>query len=168
MTVNHLGVCMPNRPMAAGAVDPLRAYVITLRKLRRVSQQQAADELGLSRRAYFSWERGETQDITLGRARKLIALVEGSFEHLDTIDSLSIDEARALTIEWAQLPVEQQRSLSRARQRLQRIIALAEDDPARLERVVEQLRADARADPHVLDLITIYLDGRRSARDSAQ
>lgn len=146
--------------------DPLRAYVLTLRKLARpkLSQTAVARAIGMTRRSYISWETGATGDLRWQTGRKLLDVIGGAPEHLDELDRMTVDEAVRFAQEWAKIPPDDRPAAQRARQKLRRIVELADDDPAQLERIIEQLRADARADPQLLGQLSAYLDGRRSPR----
>jgi transcriptional regulator with XRE-family HTH domain len=152
--------------VARAMVDPLRAYVRELRSLAGLTQQEVADRLGLTRRAYVLWETARTNDIKLGHARALIRLLGGSMQHLDMLDEMSADEARNLAIEWAKLSAPDRERAERARAKFARVIELSPNDPQQLAQLVEQLRNDARIDAQLLELITVFLDGRRSGRSS--
>jgi len=150
--------------VASPTTDPLRAYVLTLRKTAKLSQTAVAKKIGVTRRAYIAWETGETGDLRLQVARKLMHAVGGSLDHLDELDDMSVEQATDLARNWSKIPPEDRPAAQRARQKLQRIIELTADDPVQLEQVILQLRADIRADPQLLDQLSAYLDGRRSSR----
>lgn len=44
----------------------LRAYIVQLRNLRGITQEELADAMGMARRSYLAYERGETEDIKSG------------------------------------------------------------------------------------------------------
>lgn len=152
--------------MTEGAMtaDPLRAYVITLRKGRRITQANLAKQIGMAERTYVSWERGNTKSIKEHFARALIVALEGSREHLDMLDQMSPEAARQLAHEWLALSSEEQQQTQTNAQKLHRIVELQEDDAKGLEEIIEQLRTDARADPAFLTWLSGFLAGRRGDR----
>lgn len=145
-------------------IDPLRAYVIALRKAAGLSQEAVAKDLGLTRGAYIKWETGETQDIKLSSARRLLRLLGGALEHLDDLEFMNVEQARELAERWRSTPEDEKPAALRAQAKLRRVIELSDDDPISFERLIEQLRDDSRADPALLDAISGYLDGRRAGR----
>lgn len=150
---------------AMGASDPLRAYIITLRKLQGFSQGDAAALAGVARRTWIAWESGEIVDIKVSTARRAIEALGGSFSHLDLLgDDATVEEAISLAQKWLDLAPELRAELSDAGSKLARIAALSRENPDKLEQVIAELRLDARVDPQLLDLLTAFLAGRRSIR----
>lgn len=143
--------------------DPLRIYVITLRKLAGLSQEDVSGQLGIGYRTYMAWETGETKDLKLPVARSLIRVIGGSFDHLEHMDELSPEEAKLLAENWAKMSSEEREAARRGRAHLARIIQLAADDPAKLEDVLRRLRDEARGDTELLHIISGFLDGYRAA-----
>jgi transcriptional regulator with XRE-family HTH domain len=148
--------------------DPLRSYVITLRKGQKLSQEDVAEKLGKGRRTYIAWETGETKDLKLPVARSLVRILDGAFEHLGMMDELSADEARELAEHWLKMSPGERGAARTSASKLRRVVELAADDPQRLDDVIRQLRNDARADPAVLDLIAGYLAGLRASRSRGE
>lgn len=159
---------MSSTLVATQVVDPLRVYVRELRNAAGLTQQQVADHLGLTRRSYVLWETARTNDIKLQHARALIRLLGGSLQHLEMLDVMQVEDARALAREWAAQSEEDRETALRARLKFKRVIELGENDPALLEQIVAQLRKDATHDSHLLEMITTFLDGRRSGRSSRE
>ncbi len=148
----------------AMTADPLRAYVITLRKGRRITQADLAKRIGMAERTYVSWERGTTRSIKEHFARALISALDGSREHLDMLDRMTPEEARQLAHEWMLLSGAEQARAHENAQKMSRIVRLSESDPVGLEEIIEQLRLDAQADPAFLTWLAGYLSGRRGDR----
>lgn len=144
--------------------DAIRAYISTLRAGRGMSQDALASQIGMAPRTYKAWETGETKDIKIPRVLRAIRVLGGTFDHLEELDNATEDDAKRLAREWVQLTPEQQEQVTRLRSKVRRVIELSEQDPDRLEQVIERLRSDARADPAILDLVLAYIDGRRSAQ----
>jgi transcriptional regulator with XRE-family HTH domain len=152
---------------AAMFASPLRAYVVTLRKGRGITQEDIARRIGMKVRTYVAWERGTTQSIKEHFARALITALDGSQEHRDLLDTMSIEEAQNLAREWLSLSEEQRRNAQEAAHKFARVIELSDSDPAGLEDVIEKIRQDAQADPQFLTWLSGYLEGRgvRSRRE---
>lgn len=144
--------------------DPLRAYIVTLRRGRHITQAELAKRIGMAERTYVSWERGTTKSIKEHFARALIAALDGSREHLDRLDQMSAEEAEALAQSWLSLPAPEREKLSESREKLRRVIELSDDDPAQLEEVIEELRRQARGDPTLLSWVAGYLARGPSGR----
>lgn len=152
-------------PQAMGASDPLRAYIITLRTMQRISQEALAEAAGIARRTYISWEVGETTDLKLATARRIIDSLGGSFAHLDMLgEDATPAQAQQLAERWLALDDTMRAELRSASSKLARIVQLGQTKPDRLEAVIDQLRLDASIDPAVLDLLSAFLAGRRSSR----
>lgn len=145
--------------------DALRGYIIELRTRQGVSQKALAEAMGIARNTYIAWETGETKDIKTPLVVRAIRYLGGLLDHLALLDSAE-DQGRTVAREWLALSPEERQQMARIESKLRRVIALGEEDPERLEQVVERLRADARADPTILDLVLAYIDGRRSAQGS--
>lgn len=150
---------MPAVAMTLKRTEPLRAYILTLREARGLSQEEVAKGVGIHPRTYTSWENGQTKELKLDTARSLIRLLGGWFEHLEHIDEISAEEARALAVEWLNLTPAEQEAARTSVGKLKRIVALTCDDPDQLVEVVNRLRKDAQANPAILDLVLGYLDG---------
>jgi len=148
--------------------DPLRAYVITLRKLAKLDQDEVASLIGVGYRTYMAWETGETKDIKLPVIRKLINVLGGAFQHLEHIDALTAEDAARLAENWHKLSADERESATRGGQALERIVRLTEDDPEKLEYVLRRLRDEAREDAELLNLVNGYLDGYRAAANRAR
>jgi DNA-binding XRE family transcriptional regulator len=147
---------------ATDAPDPLRTYVITLRKLAKLDQDEVAAQIGIGYRTYMAWEQGETRDLKLPVARRLIQVIGGSFQHLAFIDEMTADEAQRLAMQWHQLSPEE-RATAQSEPRARRTVALGDDDPLTLDALLRRLRDMAREDPALIDLISGYLDGYLAA-----
>lgn len=143
----------------AAAADPLRAYVVTLRTSRRLSQQAAAEGAGIQPRTYISWENGETKKIDIDALRSIVEYLGGAFEHLKTIHLKTPEEGRALALQWLSLSEDEKLAAVAATEKLNRIVVLAENDPARLDEVLRLIRDRVRDDPELLSLISGFLAG---------
>lgn len=66
-------------------MDGLRTYIRLLRQSQRVSQEQLADAIGLSRRAFIYWETGQTDDIKLTPIVKAIDYLHAPIEHVQQL-----------------------------------------------------------------------------------
>lgn len=88
---------------AMGTGDAIRAYVRTLRD-GRATQQEVADHLGLSLRAFLGWERGETEDLKGPVLLRAVKFLTGSIDGdvLEQLVSEGADEARGrdLALKW--------------------------------------------------------------------
>jgi transcriptional regulator with XRE-family HTH domain len=144
--------------------EAIRAYIMRLRTGQGISQDSLADDIGMPRRTYIAWETGETKDIKAPALIRAIKVLGGAFTHLGLLDDAPEERGRQIADEWLHLTPEQREQAERIQSKFERVIALADDDPARLEQVIERIRSDARSDPAVLDVIVAYLDGRRSSR----
>lgn len=142
--------------------DVVRAYITTLRKEQHISQEAVAGAIPMALRTYKAWEGGSTKDIKVPLAIRAIKFLGGTVEHLWEMDIATEASAAQLARDWARLTPEQRVQASQFEAKFRRVIALGEQDPVKLEQVIERLRADAQADPAVLDLVLVWLDGRRS------
>lgn len=153
---------------AAGVIhadrDPLRVYVVTLRRAAGLTQEDVASRLEIGYRTYIAWESGETKDLKLPIARALMRVIGGAFKHLEYIEDLSAEEARDLAETWAKLSPEERATAEQAASKLDRIIQLSADDPIKLERVLRRIRAEAKEDQDLITLINGYLDGYQAAQ----
>lgn len=140
----------------------LRAYIAALRSEQHISQDDLAEAIGMPPRTYKAWESGPTEDIKAPFAIRAIKFLGGALEHLADFDRLSPSDAEQLARDWLRLTPDQRRQAVRIQSKFRRVIELSEQDPTQMERVVTRLRADAQADPAVLDLVMAWLDGRRS------
>jgi transcriptional regulator with XRE-family HTH domain len=146
--------------MVVSDSEVLRAYITTLRSEQRVSQKAVADAISMPLRTYQAWENAETKDIKLPLAVRAIQHLGGLLDHLGELKDE--EDAARLARDWVRLSPEQRQQVSRIKAKAQRVIELGERDPAKMEQVIERLRADAQADPVVLDMVLAWLDGRRS------
>ena len=143
--------------------DALRGYISHLREENKVSQKTLAEAMGIARNTYIAWETGETKDLKVPLMIRAMRFFRVPLEHLEELaDAETEDQGRQIADTWLKMTPEQQAQVSRMQTKLGRIIELGEQDPARLEQAVERLRADAQADPVILDLVMVWLDGRRS------
>lgn len=144
------------------SADTLRAYIAALRQGQGYSQDLVADSIGMARRTYIAWETGETKDIKAPVIIRAIKFLGGAFKHLAELDEITEAEAEQKARDWLKLTPEQRAQEERIQAKFKRVIELGEQDPERLEQVIERLRSDAHADPAILDMVLAYLDGRRS------
>jgi transcriptional regulator with XRE-family HTH domain len=145
--------------VAAAANDPLRAYVVALREGRNFTQNAVADGTDVKRRTYIAWENGETKKLDLDVARDVVAFLGGAWEHLKDIHLKTAEEARAMAEHWLGLSDEERELATSAAQKLHRLVALADDDPAQLESLLRDIRDRARNDPQLMDLLSGFLAG---------
>lgn len=144
--------------------DAVRSYIRTLRSEQSISQDTVADAIRMARRTYIAWEAGAgIKDIKAPALIRVIKFLGGAFEHLEELDTATDTRAEQMARDWVHLTPDQKTQFKRIQRKFRRVIELGEDDPNRLEQVVERLRADARADPALLDMVMAYLDGRRSS-----
>lgn len=136
-------------PMASA--DAIRSYIITLRTRQDISQEDVADAIGLTRRAYIYWEKKTTRDIKLPIVVKALEAVNGWVGHLGQLATASENEARDLANAWLNLsPKERQAfndllSEEAGRQRLIRSALEVTDDPVlqgRLQGYLDGLREE--------------------------
>ena len=63
--------------------EELESPIMRLRVLRRMSQQQLADEVGVTRQTISAWENGhQTPTLTVSQMRKLCVALGVSFDQL--------------------------------------------------------------------------------------
>jgi transcriptional regulator with XRE-family HTH domain len=146
---------------AAMFADPLRAYVVTLRKGRKITQAELAQRIGMGERTYVSWERGSTKSIKEHFARAIISALDGSREHLDMLDQMNPAEAQQLAHEWMSLSSEERLKAESGLRQVRRIVELSDADPSGAEEVIQQLLREAREDPAILTWLAGFLAGRR-------
>lgn len=146
--------------LAMSVSGAIRVYIATLRDEQHISQDALADAIGMPPRTYKAWESGPTEDIKAPYVIRAIKALGGAFEHLADLEDE--DSAARLARDWVRLSPDQRQQVSQIQAKAQRVIELGEKDPAKLEQVIERLRADAQADPVVLDMVLVWLDGRRS------
>lgn len=144
------------------AADPLRAYIVSLRSARRLSQPELAQAAGVKARTYIAWENGETSKLDVEVARTIVRVLGGLFEHLDVVLDMTADQARGVAENWINLSDEEREEAREGLSKLHRIVALSDDDPAQLDDVIRRLRDEARIDPDVLTLVSGYLAGLSS------
>lgn len=113
-------------------MDAVRAYLREMRIGRRISQDELADAIGLSRRALIDWEMGRTEDIKSGAMIKAIAYLRGAVSDIATLVDASLDRGIELAKERLAIPTVQ---LSEEHQ--QQLQSLAQSIPE--ERVGEVL-----------------------------
>jgi transcriptional regulator with XRE-family HTH domain len=153
---------IPTARLDVSDSDVIRAYIVALRTEQRVSQESVANAIGMAKRTYQAWENRQTKDIKIPLAIRAVRFLGGSLEHLEEIDQATEAEAERTARDWLKLTPEQKNQASRIQAKFRRVIELGEQDSEKLEHVIERLRADARTDPALLDVIIAYLDGRRS------
>lgn len=143
--------------------DALRGYVSHLREGNKVSQRTLADAMEIARNTYISWKTGETKDLKYPLLMRALRFFGVPAEHLSKLADLETEEeGRQLADSWLVMSPEQRQQVERIQTKLDRVIALSEHDPERLEVVIARLRNDALSDPAILDLVMAWLDGRRS------
>lgn len=131
---------MPQVPAAAFKLsDPLRAYIVALRKGKRLSQPALAEAAGVKPRTYIAWENGETSSLDIGVARAIVQVLDGAFEHLDLVLGMTADQARLLAEHWITLSAEERAAARSGATKLQRIVALSADDPLLLDEVLRRI-----------------------------
>jgi transcriptional regulator with XRE-family HTH domain len=148
---------------AMAYAEALRGFISHLRKEQDVSQRALAEAIGVARGTYIAWETGETKDLKVPlmvRALRFFGVPLDHLEGLATVDTE--EEGRELADKWLKLSPEERAQQERIHTKFRRVVELGDKDPEKLEQVVERLRADARADPAILDMVMGYLDGRRS------
>jgi transcriptional regulator with XRE-family HTH domain len=153
---------IPTARLDVSDSDVIRAYIVALRTEQRISQESVANAIGMAKRTYQAWENRQTKDIKIPLAIRAVRFLGGSLEHLEEIDQATEAEAERTARDWLKLTPEQKAQASRIQSKFRRVIELGEQEPEKLEQVIERLRADARTDPALLDVIIAYLDGRRS------
>lgn len=89
-------------------MDGLRAYIRLLRQAQRVSQEQLADAIGLSRRAFIYWETGQTDDIKLTPIVKAIAYLRAPIAHVQQLVATEATAAEGEQLAQAWLANDQQ------------------------------------------------------------
>lgn len=145
--------------------EALRGFIAHLRRESKVSQQALADEIGVARNTYIAWERGGTKDLKVPLMIKALRFFGVPLEHLEALGQVDTEEeGQQLAAAWLRLTPDERAQEARIHAKFRRMIELADDDPKRMEQVIERMRTDARADPAILDVIEAYLDGRRSRR----
>lgn len=143
--------------------EALRGFISHLRKEQKVSQLALSKAIGIARNTYIEWEKGRTKDIkspVLAQALLFLGVPLDRLEDLKAVDTE--EDGRALADKWLKLTPEERARQERIHAKFKRVVELGDEDPEDLERVIERLRADARADPAILDMVVAYLDGRRS------
>lgn len=126
-----------------GMNDGLRAYVRERRRWRNLTQEQLAEKIGMSLRAYTDWERGKRPTIKSTLLTQIVEALGAAPEHVAELLSRSV-------------PPERARELAR----IDRIIA--ETSPEELDRIVADLRARAEREPALIVILRALL-GRSSA-----
>lgn len=144
---------------ALRASDPLRSYVATLREEMGLTQPEVGELAGIKPRTYISWESGEVAKIDIEVIRAIVRAVGGAFQHLDQVLDMTAEQARALALSWSALSAEEQEQARAGAAKLDRIVALTADDPAKLDEVLRRVRDAARDNPEVLTLVSGYLAG---------
>lgn len=133
-------------------MDGLRAYIRLLRQSQRVSQEQLADAIGLSRRAFIYWETGQTDDIKLTPIVKAIAYLRAPIEHVQQLvaTEATAAEGEQLAQAWLandQQPVKIERTpeanaIDEVRAAIVKMRAELERLERKLDSVVERKNAD--------------------------
>lgn len=142
----------------------VRVYIRALRSERDFTQDAVADAIHVARRTYIAWEAGNAiKDIKAPVLIRAIKFLGGAFEHLGSFDDKTEAQITKMARDWVALSPAEQAEATRLRQKVEYVVAKGDDDPVRLGQVIQRLRADAQADPAVLDMVMAYLDGRRSS-----
>jgi transcriptional regulator with XRE-family HTH domain len=88
--------------------DAVRLYLRELRDLQGITQQDAADNIGWSLRAYSDWETGKTNDIKFRFIVRLVVLVGASWEDISQLelDNFAPDDGARLAEKRIKSPSE--------------------------------------------------------------
>ncbi len=76
----------------AMATDAIRAYLTTLREVRRISQQRVADEIGVTRVSWQKYENGTTRDPQSSFLLGALRFLGGSFDDLRELSGAAATE----------------------------------------------------------------------------
>lgn len=129
-------------------MNTVQAYIKELRVGRRISQEELADIIGLSRRALIDWESGKTEGIKDAPLFRAIDTLRAGLHHvhyLATHPEITIEQAVSLARAWLQgddiLDAEIQDFATQIHQRGKVAEALAliqelENDPSALDRLL--------------------------------
>jgi transcriptional regulator with XRE-family HTH domain len=71
--------------------EPLRLYLRELRDKQGITQQEAADNIGLSLRAFSDWETGKSDDIKSRHLIRLVVLVKASWSDIVYLETENIE-----------------------------------------------------------------------------
>jgi len=148
---------------AMAYADALRGYITRLREKQGVSQRALAEAMGVARNTYLLWETGDTKDLKtplVVRALRFLGVPLDQLEQL--VGAETEEEGQQLADSWIESTKEGRTKLARIEDKFRRVIELSDEEPERVRQVIERLRADARSDPAILDIVMAYLDGRRS------
>jgi len=145
--------------------EALRGFISHLRKEQKISQKALAEAIGIARGTYIAWETGETKDLKVPLMVRALQFFGVPLERLEAIgEAETEDEGRQIADDWLKMPPDERAQAERIRTKFRAIVEIGEQDPERLEQVIERLRADARGDPAILDMVLAYMDGRRTLR----
>ena len=152
------------------SADAMRAYIRRRRDLLGYTQEGLAKAIGVPYPTYRDFESGATRELKASLFARVVEILNIPIEHIKKLGKeISLDEAGQLATDVLsqedyelKLTPEQRTQVNRIQAKLWRVTELGEQDPEKLEHVIERLRADAHADPALLDLVMAYLDGRRS------
>lgn len=83
------------------AVNGVRAYLRTLRKGRKMSQEGLARAMGFTKRALQDWEGGQTDELKTSFLVRALEVLQGSFDDIRSLvlDNASVAEGRRVAIE---------------------------------------------------------------------
>jgi transcriptional regulator with XRE-family HTH domain len=94
---------------AAMPSSAIRAYLVELRKLRRLTQQRVADEIGVGVLSWKKYEAGKTEDPSSSFLIAAIRAMGASFDHLRKLSAPDADEGLGRRL--AELRVEEEQAL---------------------------------------------------------
>lgn len=130
-------------------MNTVQAYLRELRIGRKISQEELADAIGLSRRAYLDWESGKTEGIKDTPLFRAIDMLKAGLHHihyLATHPETPIEQAVLIAKAWLKgndiLDTEVQEFVANIKQSgkvaeaLDIIQQLEELDPLSLERLL--------------------------------
>lgn len=160
----------PPRRKGTSNKQAVGAYLRQLRDRRGYTQAQVRDFV----EALGNWpldlstltrvESGQSfagGELIVALLNVLNGSVRDVFRLQRNLDATKADGIQAAN-SWADKTLELDNEARRAPSLLSQIIELSDDDPEKMRQVIESLRADSRADPHLLDQVQTFLAGRRS------
>lgn len=126
--------------MADGMNEGLRAYAKERRRRNKLTQEQLAEKIGMSLRAYTDWERGKRSTIKSTLLTKMVEVLEAAPEHI---------------AELLSKPVTPQRARELAH--IDKIIHGT--DPDELDRIIDEIRARAEKEPALIAVLKVLIGG---------
>lgn len=142
--------------MGTVPVDGARAYLRTLRKEQKHSQEQVAEAAGLSLKGYTDWEAGRTEEMRAGPLLRAVSFLRGSAETLRDLVTRDApaDEGERMARAWLALSQEERNLID------------AEIDaaggPAPYLALLNQLRAEMEQDPGFFEWLRGVVAGRHT------